>query len=440
MVNLSQYDQLLRQPKEVQDKFLASFSAEEIETLMYDVEFTGRPSQILPQGDWYGYLVLSGRGYGKNWMASHQITRWAKNNPGCIIHLVAETAADVRNIIVGGPSGILKLSHPKFRPDYQPSKRLLTWPNGSTALTFSGEEPDQLRGPQCHYLLIDEVAKYAYAQELYDMATMGLRLGVNPQVLITSTPRPIPLIKQVIADPSFEVIRGSTFENHHLPQKFLDQLKLKYQGTRLGRQELYAEILTDNPDALFSEKDIERGRVTDHPPLERIVVAVDPAVTTNESSDETGIVASGLAKHTEHGHDITHAYVLEDATLKASVSQWARQAVAVYHRYDANLIVAEVNNGGDLVQSVLLGVDDTVRYKKIHSSRGKAIRAEPIQSLMEQNRIHMVGHHPDLEREMLEWSPSVPGLASPNRMDALVFACTELLVTKTVPQAHIYFA
>ena len=351
---------------------------------------------------------------------------------------MAETAADARDVMVEGESGLLAV-HPKdYRPHYEPSKRRLTWPNGAVASLFNAIEPDQLRGPQGDAAWCDELAKWRYVQETWDMLQLGLRLG-NPQQLVTTTPRPIPIIRELLADPTVIVTRGSTNENRaNLSPKFLKRIEAKYLGTRLGRQELNAEVLDDMPNALWTRDGLDRYRrkVEDVPPMRRIVVAIDPAAKSNEFREDgaaTGIIAAGIG---EDGR----GYVLDDVTCRGSPNQWARQAVALFDTYQADCIVGETNQGGDMVQATVQSVRPGVRFKEVTATRGKWVRAEPIAALYEQGRVSHVGSFPALEDEMVVFGPDgMAEGASPDRLDALVWAMTELfpaLVKKVKPPSE----
>lgn len=342
---------------------------------------------------------------------------------------MAPTAADVRDVMVEGESGILATAPPWFRPKYEPSKRRLTWPNGAQATTFSADEPERFRGPQHDRVWGDEAGAWRYP-EAFDQLMLGLRLrdarGGPPRCLVTTTPRPTPLIRRLIVDPTTHLTRGSTFDNRaHLAAAYLDQIIRRYEGTRLGRQELYAEVLDDTPGALWKRDSIDARRVQRAPELRRVVVAIDPAVTSGQGSDETGIVVAGL------GVD-GHGYVLADLSQKASPDAWARAACKAYADHDADRIVAEVNNGGDLVETVLRTVDPRAAYRAVHASRGKQTRAEPIAALYEQGRVHHVGSLPYLEDQLCTWDPSADS-KSPDRLDALVWALSELMLSAAAP-------
>lgn len=381
--------------------------------------FIAHAGQIPPEDRaWFCYLMRSGRGGGKTRSGAEWVLKRVRQGYKHIA-LIGQTAADIRDTMVElGPSSIMKIARVGERPVYEPSKRRLTFPNGAIATTFTGEEPDQLRGPAHDSVWIDELAKFKYPDETWDNMEMGLRLGNNPQVFCTTTPRPIPIIKRLVKDPTTIDIRFSTSQNaENLSPVFLKRIQEKYAGTRLGRQELEGEILDDNPNALWQRDVIENLRVSAPPKqLIRIVVGIDPAVTGDEDSDETGIVVDGIAAN-------GHCYVLGDYSVRGSPNTWALAAVKAYHQHEADRMIGEVNNGGDLVEVNIRTVDRNVSYKAVHASRGKLIRAEPIAALYEQGKVHHVGTFPQLEDQMCEW---VPGETSPDRMDAHVWAMTEL--------------
>lgn len=366
---------------------------------------------------WFVYLMRSGRGGGKTRAGSEWVLSRVRDGYRYIA-LIGQTAADVRDTMIElGESSIMKVARPHERPTYEPSKRRLTFPSGAVAIAFTGDEPDQLRGPQFDSAWIDELAKFRYAEECWDNLMFGLRLGKNPQVFITTTPRPIPIIRRLTADKNTIDVRFSTYDNAaNLSPIFLQRVKERYEGTRLGRQELEGEVLDDNPNALWHLNVIDGLRVRSAPPLIRVVVGVDPAVTSNRDSDETGIVIVGKAAN-------GHGYVLGDASLKGTANAWAREVVKAYRDHQADRVIGEVNNGGDLIEMNLRMVDPTISYKAVRATRGKGIRAEPISSLYEQGRMHHVGTFPHLEDQMCNWQP---GERSPDRMDALVWAATEL--------------
>lgn len=330
--------------------------------------------------------------------------------------LIAATTADVRDVLIEGESGILNVSPPWDMPSYEPSKRRLTWKNGTTAITFSADEPDRLRGPQFHWGVCDELAAWRYP-ETWDMFMFGLRLGERPRVAVATTPRPTQLIRQLMTAPTTHLTRGSTYENRdNLAPAFFQQIVSKYEGTRLGRQELNAEILDDVPGALWTRAIIEDSRVTKHPDLSRVIVGVDPHASTGES----GIVVAGL------GTD-KHGYILDDLSTGGSPDTWGRQVVTGYHKHRADRAVLESNHGGDMVIQTIKVVDPKVPTKKLWASRGKQTRAEPVSALYEQGKVHHVGMFATLEDELCTWVPGET-TESPNRLDALVWALTELML------------
>lgn len=388
-----------------------------------------RPEQLPPKGDWSGWLFLAGRGAGKTRAGSEWISELVETGAAKRIALVSPTAHDGRHVMVEGESGILAVSPSWCRPDYEPSRRRLTWRNGAEAYTFSSEEADRLRGPQFDAAWCDEIAAWNEPQATWDQLQFGLRLGSHPRWLATTTPRPIPLLKSLLSRSDVRVSRATTFDNAaNLAPSFLAGIKIRYGGTRLGRQELEGELLSDTPGALWQREQIDKCRIAlaDLPHLKRIVVAIDPAVSTNEGSDETGICVAGIA-------DTGRVYVLEDLGGKYGPDEWARKAVAAYHRWSADRIIAEKNNGGDLVENVIRSVESNIPYKAVHASRGKAVRAEPVSALYEQHKVHHVGTGmSELEDQLCAFTSDFDrGRAgySPDRLDALVWAITELAVT-----------
>jgi len=329
--------------------------------------------------------------------------------------------------MVEGESGLLAIGPPQQRPQYEPTKRRLTWPNGAIATTYSADEPERLRGPQHDAAWCDEIASWRYP-EAWDMLMFGLRLGADPRVVVTTTPKPIRIIRELIADPTTVITRGSTYDNRaNLAPAFLEQIIRKYEGTRLGRQELNAEILDDVPGALWNRARIEETRWPVHrnvPELIRIVIAIDPAVSSGEEADETGIIVAGIDAN-------DHGYVLADQSGRYPPTEWARIAIRLYQQYNADRIVAEVNNGGAMVEATLRVVDANVSCKAVHASRGKVVRAQPVAALYEQSRIHHVGAFPALEDQMCAFTTDFDRAAagfSPDRCDALVWAFSELMV------------
>jgi phage terminase large subunit-like protein len=410
-------------PPHVQRQALAALSKTERDQLAWTWAFTARPEQLIPAGDWTYWLVLAGRGFGKTRTGAETVRQWIKDGRR-YVNLIGATAADARDVMVEGESGILAVCPKWERPEYKPSQRKLVWPTGAESLIFSADEPDRLRGPQHDALYCDEIAAWRYA-ESWQQAQMGLRLGHQPRVVITTTPRPTKLIRELIADPATHVTRGKTYDNRaHLAPSFFDAVLRRYEGTRLGRQEIDGEVLDDNPGALFRRDDIDKARVLRAPDLQRIVVAIDPAATSSEGADDTGIVAAGVALV----DGVQHGYILHDLTCHDTPMGWAKRSVAAYADLKADRIIGEANNGGDMIEDLIRTVDASVSYRKVTATRGKQVRAEPIASLYEQGRIHHVGSLPKLEDEMCEWDPLDATARSPNRLDAMVWALTELML------------
>lgn len=407
---------------------MSSLSPEAQAELKWNWEFWARPNQLPPEGNWNTWMVLAGRGFGKTRMGSEWIRKLAHENPGCRIALVAETAADARDVMIKGDSGLLSVDPDLDDDCWSPTNRCLSWPNGSKAYTYNGTTPDQLRGPQHHFAWVDELAKFEYMQDAWDQLQFGLRLGEHPQCLVTTTPRPLPLIKKLVNDPDSVVTRGSTLDNKsNLAENTIKQLYDRYSHTRLGRQELEGEILEDIPGALWSRTQIDDGRLKEAPEdLERVLVAVDPAASSAEGADENGIVVVGLARDKD---GYARGYVLEDGSLRGTPEDWAKKAVKLYRKWSADKIVAEKNQGGEMVLSVLRAQDRSVPVKLVHASRGKVIRAEPISALYEQGRVHHVGRFDELEDQMCIFSIDNirnSSTGSPDRVDALVWGLTEI--------------
>jgi phage terminase large subunit-like protein len=380
-----------------------------------------RGNQLPPNGAWRTWLLMAGRGFGKTRTGAETVRNYVESGKYSRVALVGRTAADVRDVMIEGESGILSCCPNWNRPRYDKSLRRITWQNGAIATAYSAEEPSVLRGPQHDLAWCDEFAAWRY-METYDMLQMGLRLGKQPRQILTSTPRPLPMFRKLLSDPRTVVTKGSTFDNKaNLAADFIAEVMDKYSGTRLGRQELYAEILDDNPNALWKMADIEAMRINlVAENFKRVVIGLDPAVTSHEKSDEVGIIVAAIG-------DSGRGYVLEDATMKGTPAEWAKKVVELYHKHDVDRIIGEANNGGDLIEHTLRTEDAYIAYEKIHASRGKAIRAEPISALYEQRRISHVGQLAKLEDEMITFDPlGIVNQKSPNRMDALVIALSAL--------------
>lgn len=409
-------------PEDQLSSIIGSMTPDQQRELLYDWKIWRRPKQAPPEGRWRSWLILAGRGFGKTRTGAEFIREQVNLGAARHIALVGATAADVRDTMIEGESGLLSIYPPDQRPRYEPSKRRVTFHNGATASAYSADEPDRLRGPNHDLAWADELAAWRYP-DAFDQLMLGLRIGDQPRVVITTTPRPTPLLLRLLktTDGSVVVTRGSTYENaQNLAPDFLVEMKRRYEGTRLGRQELNAEILEDVEGALWDRAQIDRDRTDAQiPPLRRIVVAVDPAVSNSETSAETGIIVAG-ADQAQFG------YVLDDRSLRSSPSDWARAAVAAYHQHKADSIIAEANQGGDMVRELLRTIDSRVPIKLVHASRGKRTRAEPVASLYEQGKVKHVGFFPALEDQLCSWVPDVSN--SPDRLDALVWAFTDLLI------------
>jgi phage terminase large subunit-like protein len=411
---------LTEQPADKLRAAVQSLSDEEANSLLYDWEFWARAAQRTPEGAWRVWLILAGRGWGKTRTGAEWVKARAESNVYSRIALIGPTAADVRDIMVEGESGLLAVSQPSFLPLYEPSKRRVTWPNGCIATCYSADEPERLRGPQHDSGWADELASWRY-EEAWDMFQLGLRLGHNPQAVATTTPKPRRFVRELVSDGKTVLTGGSTYENlENLAEAFIDTVIRKYENTRLGRQELYAELLEEAPGALWKRAQIDELRVRSHPRLKKIIVALDPSVTNNEKSNECGIIGGGL------GVD-GHGYVLADKSVRASPAAWAQEAVDLLTAMNGDYIVAEVNNGGEMVALTIHTVNRAVKVVSVHASRGKKTRAEPVSALYEQKMIHHVGTFKQLEDQMCMYDPDTVD-ESPDRMDAMVWLFTELMV------------
>lgn len=401
---------------------LESLNDDEALALAYDWRFWARPNQLPPEGDWFIWFCQTGRGWGKTRVGAETVRERVENGLAMRVAIVGETAADARDVMVEGESGIMAISPPWFRPQYEPSKRRLTWPNGAVGTTYSADDPEQLRGPQHDFAWPDEIAKWR-RPEAWDNLLMGLRLGSDPRCVATSTPRPVKLVRELVKDPRVVITRGTAYENlENLSPTFRAQVISRYEGTRLGRQELMGELLDDVPGALWTRKMIDDLRVVEAPPLDRIVIAIDPAMESGEDSDETGILALGK------GLD-GHGYVLRDVSGRFSPKTWAQRALWLYHELGADRIVGEVNNGGEMVEHTIRTSPEgkTASYRAVRASRGKRVRAEPIAALYEQERMHHVGAFEELEDQMCNFTPDGYE-GSPDRLDAMVWAASELML------------
>lgn len=401
---------------------------------LWDWKHWARPNQLPPPGEWLTWLVLAGRGFGKTRCGAEWIRSEVTEKRAGRIALIAETQKDLEEVMVFGESGINSVFPKHQRPKVTKKPIRVEFHTGAIAYGYNATEPDQLRGPQFDTAWGDELAKWRYARETWDQLQFGMRLGKRPRQIITTTPRPIPILKEILSSNTTVITRGVTLDNQaNLAPSFIKSITDKYAGTRLGRQELSAEILDDVPDALWTRTALDRDRrsINDIPPLKRVVVAIDPAAKMNvdpEDGAATGIIVAGVG-------DDNRGYIIDDATCRESPNGWARMAVACFDRYQADRIVAEINNGGEMVAATVRAVRPTIPFREVHASRGKWTRAEPIAALYEQGRISHVGTFAALEDEMVNFGPNgMVGDKSPDRVDALVWALTELFPTivKTV--------
>lgn len=406
---------------------LSKLKGSDLQLLLCDFDAFAHPYQLPPPRaangeDWKTWLLIGGRGAGKTRAGAQWVRSLALARPGSRIALVGETFADVRDVMIEGESGLLAIHAGIERPLWQPSRRRLEWKNGAIAQVFSAEDPESLRGPQFSAAWADELAKWRHAEATFDMLQFGLRLGERPRQVITTTPRPLPLLRRLLADPANAVTRASTRDNaFNLAPGFLDTVLARYAGTRLGRQEIDGEIVDDRPDALWSRALIESGRVAQTPPLARIVVAVDPPASARDGADACGLVAAGRAP------DGT-LYILADETAGGlSPAGWAAKAIVLWRRLQADALVVEVNQGGDMVRAVIAQADPCVPVTAVRANRGKWLRAEPVAALYEQGRVKHAGVFAALEDEMCDFGlDGLSGGCSPDRLDALVWAVTAL--------------
>lgn len=393
----------------------------------------GTKRATIQRQDWNFWCVDAGRGFGKTRVGAETVREWARN-PLERILLIAPTASDVREVMLEGPSGLLNLYPPALRPDYNPSRHRIVFPSGAIGFTRSADEPERLRGPQFTKFWADELCAWRFVSEAWQQIMFGFRLkGTKLQGVITTTPKPIDVLKAILKDPTTVVTHGSSYENRdNLSEQFFDKVIKPYEGTRIGRQEIDGELLEDTPGALWVRAMIDGTRIDPASIrwdlIQRVVIAVDPAVTASEDSDETGIAVVALAKS-------GHCVVLADLSGTYTVAEWANKALEAFFKYRADRIVGEVNNGGDLVERNLrvsrITIEDkeysgsNVPYRAVRASRGKMTRAEPVSAMYERRLVHHAGVFRDLEDEMCTW---VPGMSSPSRMDAMVWGVTELAV------------
>ncbi len=426
-------------PTEQKD-FLEGLTDRTLAALPYLFEFWAMPHQVPPEGSWRSWVIMGGRGAGKTRAGAEWVRAEVEGalpmDPGrsSRVALVGETMDQVRDVMVFGESGILACSPPDRRPKWEATKRRLVWPNGAIAQVFSAHEPESLRGPQFDAAWVDELAKWKKAEDTWDMLQFALRLGDSPRQVITTTPRNVAVLKKILANPSTVTTHAPTEANRaFLAKSFLEEVKARYAGTRLGRQELDGVLLEDSEGALWKTAMLEAMRVEAVPEFCRVVVAVDPPVTGHSGSDECGIVVAGVISKGAPGE--WRAVVIEDASVQAaSPSKWAEAALAAMQRHGADKLVAEVNQGGDMVEAVIRQIDPLVPFKAVRASKGKVARAEPVAALYEQGRVAHLRGLSALEEQMCRITlQGYEGKGSPDRVDALVWALHELMID---PAAH----
>lgn len=432
------------------EAYLRELSPKQLEEITHLWEFWARDNQLEPEGnDWDYWIFNAGRGAGKT-RAGAEWVRHRVRSGDKRIACVAPTKGDIRRVMVEGESGLLNVcwagdktyrGKPIGYPIWTPTNSTLSWENGAVAQFFSAEDPDRLRGPQFHSAWADEVAAWRNQQDVWDMLMFCLRLGRHPRAMVTTTPKPTKLMRSLLRHPKAIISSGSTFDNkENLAGTFLEAIKKTYEGTRLGRQELYAEMLEEADGALWTTETLDQCLIDEpHDPVEfaqtlaRVVISVDPAITANAESDMTGIIVAGV--------DINgHGYILEDATEKLSPQGWASKVVSLYKRYNADRIVAERNQGGDMVRRTIEAEDETVPIRLVHASRGKFARAEPISALYEQGKVKHLRGLDELETQMRTWEP-LGSIGSPDRLDACVWALTDLMLNGVIkPQLQLAYA
>ncbi len=426
---------LVSEPPETAEAFLSDLSEGALLALPYLFEFWALPHQLPPEGDWRTWVIMGGRGAGKTragaeWVRS-EVEGALPLDPGrsARVALVGETIDQVREVMVFGDSGILACSPPDRRPEWQATRRRLVWPNGAVAQVFSAHEPEGLRGPQFDAAWVDELAKWKKAEEAWDMLQFALRLGEHPRAVVTTTPRNVGVLKRLLETESTVTTHAATVANRaHLADSFLAEMQARYAGSRLGRQELDGVLLEDLEGALWSGARLEALRFDAVPELDRIVVAVDPPVTGHAGSDACGIVVVGATL--DGAPPDWRGWVLEDASVSgASPQAWAEAVLDARERWGGDRVVAEVNQGGDLVEQLLRSIDPLVPYRSVRATRGKAARAEPVAALYEQGRVRHRAGLEALEDQMCRMTAQgYQGKGSPDRVDALVWALHELLI------------
>ncbi len=399
----------------------------------YNWNLHARPAQRMPQGNWHTWLIMAGRGFGKTRTGAETIRSWVKERRAKNICLLGNTIADVRHVMVEGISGLLSVCPKEERPVFYASRGFLAWPSGAKAMCFSASAPEKLRGPQFDVAWVDELAKFQKARAVWRQLMLALRLSERPRCIITTTPRPIPLLRNLIKQKNVVVTKGKTAENTALSDTFLEHIQSLYQGTSFAAQELEGEICEDSKEALFTRCMLDGARLekgADVPDFYRCVIAVDPAVTSNEHSSETGIIVAGTCAK-------GNAYIVDDLSGVYPPDVWAKKTIEAYKAHQADGIIAEVNNGGDLVKQTIHSIDKTVIVKSVRATRGKWMRAIPIQALYSQGRVFHTKIFTELEKQMLTYTPQQT--KSPDRLDALVWALFALcLISQNNSQPQMW--
>lgn len=435
-------DELVALPADIREAVLAELPEEDIEHLLHDWRFLARPEQLAPDGSWQTWIYMAGRGAGKTRSGAEWVREKVKMGYGRGA-LLAPTAADARDVMIEGESGLLAVSWENDvdhrgqlmgRPIYEPSKRRVKWANGAQVTAYSADEPERLRGPQHDFGWCDEMGAWRYAQMTWDMFLFGLRLGDNPQSMITTTPRPLPIIRQILASPGTVKTTGSTFSNRaNLADQFVNKIVTKFQGTRLGQQELEGILLDDVAGALWTGEMLDAASRYHReggglPDMRRVIISVDPSGTagSEDDGDAIGLIAAGVAADAA---GIDQCYILQDGTVKLSPQEWAKRVKKMADRWGADCVVAERNYGGAMVEAVIKAAGIKCAYKEVVASRGKVVRAEPVAALYEQNRVHHMAMMGELEKQLMFFTNlGYLGDGSPDRGDALVWAVTELML------------
>ncbi len=420
-------------PPGERERIMGGLSQEEVDAVAANLwPFLARPNQLAPPGDWFIWLIRSGRGGGKTRTGAEWIIERAEKYPEETIAIIGQTKGDTRDYMVSGRGAasptIIAISRLGFVPTFIDDKRHLTWPNGAQAILYSGDKPDQLRGGNFGCAWVDELAKFSYPEETMNQLDLSVRIGEHPQIIVTTTPRRIPIIKRLLDDPDVVDTRYSSFENkRNLSSVTLARLIARYKDTHLYRQEVLGEYIEDVEGALWTQAQIDANRLPEStiPEMERIVVGVDPPGTADTSTSKCGIIVRGKGADRDFG--ASHFYTLADESLHGTPEEWGSRVIWAYHRYKADLVVAEVNCGWDMVTHVLKTIDPNVPVKKVTAKRGKWLRAEPVALLTEQGRDHHIGVFPELEDEKTTFVKGDKGSRSPDRLDADVYGALELM-------------